>query len=318
MSAPVGLVSSTRLKEIRWRRQRAEQEDGDLILRSGIRYRDLKPEEHARLIGDAQMGDLISQGTLLRAHAGLVEMWARWFWRRFHNRARGFDLGDLRQVARMGVLKAIEKYDPARAKLGTYASWWIFAKIKRFLEHHALPVRLPVHAWAQYRTWQQRKQALKTSIREAMEAIYEDIDDLQVAEAAKDVEQAELLRIVYRTMRRLHQAKKLSDRDIEILMRRYTEPGESLAQIGATQKPPISREWIRQLEEVALAKVRYAIQHPESLERTSTQTSSGLNPLPAAVRETRSRLMFGGHDRRDSDRSAARRAVEESRRRRAV
>lgn len=260
MSAPVGLVSPAKLREARLLRQSDELDAGDLISKSRIPYESLSEVEHAQLIADAQMGDLMARGQLLRLHSGLIEKGVRRLWFGFCRYARGFDIGDLRQVARMGFLRAIHKYDPARAKLSTYARWWIRQYAKRFIEDNALQVRVPVHAQQRYRSWREYKVALKTHIREAMEAIYEDVDDLQIAEAEKDDENEIRLRLVRRTMRRLHQAGKLSNRDIEIIMRRYTSPGESLKQVGESYG--LSRERIRQIEEVALAKIRYAVAHP--------------------------------------------------------
>jgi DNA-directed RNA polymerase sigma subunit (sigma70/sigma32) len=139
MSASVGLVRSWKLRDLRLRRWAEAHEEGDLILREGIRFSTVAPEHAAEVLADAQAGDIRSQSMLLRIHAGLVEMWVRYVWAAYRSKARGFDIGDLRQVARMGLLRALARYDRRRAKFSTYASWWIFHHLRRFIENNALP-----------------------------------------------------------------------------------------------------------------------------------------------------------------------------------
>ena len=58
----------------------------------------------------------------------------------------GLPLADLISDGNMGLMKAVEKYDPEKGgKLSTYASWWIKQSIKRALSNQSKTVRLPVH-----------------------------------------------------------------------------------------------------------------------------------------------------------------------------
>ena len=58
----------------------------------------------------------------------------------------GLPLADLISEGNMGLMKAVEKYDPEKGgKLSTYASWWIKQSIKRALSNQSKTVRLPVH-----------------------------------------------------------------------------------------------------------------------------------------------------------------------------
>ncbi len=64
--------------------------------------------------------------------------------KRFMN--RGFALEDLIQEGNVGLLKAIEKYDPTKGfKFGTFATWWIDQAFGRALADKSRLVRIPVH-----------------------------------------------------------------------------------------------------------------------------------------------------------------------------
>jgi len=58
----------------------------------------------------------------------------------------GLPLVDLISEGNIGLMKAVERYDPDRgSKLSTYAAWWIKQGIKRALSNQSKTVRLPVH-----------------------------------------------------------------------------------------------------------------------------------------------------------------------------
>ncbi len=59
---------------------------------------------------------------------------------------RGTGMMDLIQEGNMGLLKAIQKFDPARGfRFSTYATWWIRQSISRYLNENARTIRIPVH-----------------------------------------------------------------------------------------------------------------------------------------------------------------------------
>ena len=58
----------------------------------------------------------------------------------------GLPLVDLISEGNMGLMKAVERFDPEKGgKLSTYAAWWIKQSIKRALANQSKTIRLPVH-----------------------------------------------------------------------------------------------------------------------------------------------------------------------------
>lgn len=97
-------------------------------------------EEELALAERIKDGDEAARDHMIRANLRLVVKIAR----DYSN--YGLPLADLISEGNIGLMKAVEKYEPAKGgKLSTYASWWIKQSIKRALSNQSKTVRLPVH-----------------------------------------------------------------------------------------------------------------------------------------------------------------------------
>jgi RNA polymerase sigma factor (sigma-70 family) len=80
----------------------------------------LSAEEERRLARRAATGDLVARDRLIEGHVRLVASIARGYG------GRGVAFADLVQEGMMGMLRAVERFDPGRGhRLATYASWWV-------------------------------------------------------------------------------------------------------------------------------------------------------------------------------------------------
>src|SRR6478735_5364330 len=100
----------------------------------------LTRQQEIELARKIKKGDAVARERMINANLRLVVTIA-------HDYANlGLPLLDLISEGNIGLTKAVERFDPAKkAKLSTYAAWWIKQAIKRALANQSKTIRLPVH-----------------------------------------------------------------------------------------------------------------------------------------------------------------------------
>ncbi|MFZ0710648.1 MAG: RNA polymerase sigma factor RpoD/SigA [Terrimicrobiaceae bacterium] len=118
-----------------------ENETGfQLYLREIAHIPLLTPEQEVKLACRIKSGDQQAHAEMVRANLRLVVKIARDY------ANVGLPLLDLISEGNIGLIKAIERFDPAKGgKLSTYAAWWIKQSIKRALANQTKTIRLPIH-----------------------------------------------------------------------------------------------------------------------------------------------------------------------------
>ncbi len=100
----------------------------------------LTAEQEAHLAWRITEGDIEAQQRLVEANLRLVVSIAK----RYSN--KGVSLLDLVQEGNLGLIRATQKFDPARGfRFSTYATWWIRQAISRAVAEHTRAIHIPVH-----------------------------------------------------------------------------------------------------------------------------------------------------------------------------
>ena len=100
----------------------------------------LTKEEEIKLAARIKKGDKAARDHMISANLRLVVKIAH----DYNN--FGLPLLDLISEGNIGLIKAVERFDPSKGgKLSTYAAWWIKQSIKRALANQSKTIRLPVH-----------------------------------------------------------------------------------------------------------------------------------------------------------------------------
>jgi RNA polymerase primary sigma factor len=254
----------------------------------------LKPAEEAALAKRVQAGDDQAREHMIRANLRLVVKIAREY------ESLGLPLLDLINEGNIGLMKAVEKFDPEKgAKFSSYSSWWIKQSIRRALANQSKTIRLPVNAVDQI--YHLRKASVKlqeilgrepsevelaqevglsvrrvSELRDAairpasLDAPLGDEDSSTLAEVVAD-ERAEDPYQLFEDRNSLSKLGELMNRlparESRIIRSRYgLDDGreKTLEEIG--EKFGLTRERIRQLQNLALTKLRRMLEDPEAIQ----------------------------------------------------
>jgi RNA polymerase primary sigma factor len=266
----------------------------NLYLREVGQTKLLTIQEENDLAARIKKGDKKARERMIKANLRLVVKIAREY------EDYGMPLLDLINEGNIGLMKAVERFDPAKgAKLSTYSSWWIKQAIKRALANQSKTIRLPVHVvdklfhmrhasvklhevlgreptdeelgdelgLSAQKVAQLRTAAIRPT---SLEAPLGDDDTSRIADVVRDetadtpYEQLEdktnnsMLRELVATLDR---------REAEILRYRFGLDGDqekTLEEVG--EKFGVTRERIRQIQNVALAKLRKQIEKLEAVQ----------------------------------------------------
>jgi RNA polymerase primary sigma factor len=251
----------------------------------------LTPQQEIDLAGKIKKGDAAARERMINSNLRLVVTIA-------HDYANlGLPLLDLISEGNIGLTKAVERFDPAKgAKLSTYAAWWIKQSIKRALANQSKTIRIPVHLndkLAKVRrvslqmsdelgreptddelaeeigiTSEKVARLRSVGIRPAsLNAPIGDDDSTEFAETVGD-EEAQTPFELLRDKNLLHEMDGLLDvldaREKKIISQRFGLDGgtpKTLEDVG--KDFGITRERIRQLQNIALTKLRRALSKKE-------------------------------------------------------
>jgi RNA polymerase primary sigma factor len=273
--------------------------DGDtaikLYLREIGQVKLLTPDEEIQLAARIKKGNKKAREHMIKANLRLVVKIARDY------EGIGLPLLDLISEGNIGLMKAVERFDPAKGgKLSTYGSWWIKQSIKRALANQSKTIRLPVHLVDKIS--KMRRIGMRLQEELGREATDDELADemgmtaarvTQMRQAAirpasldapigdddsnnfSDVVQDENATSPYdnledKTVTGMLQdmVKHLDEREATILRFRFGLDGGSektLEEVG--KKFGVTRERVRQIQNLALKKLRKMIEKLEATKK---------------------------------------------------
>jgi RNA polymerase primary sigma factor len=247
----------------------------------------LTSQEEVELAARIKKGDRKARAWMIKANLRLVVKIA-------HDYSNlGLPLLDLISEGNIGLIKAVERFNPAKGgKLSTYSSWWIKQSIKRALANQSKTIRLPVHLVDKISRMRRLSlqmseelgreptdeefaeeigissaklsQLKAVSIRPAsLDAPISDDDSTEFGEIVGD-EDARTPFELFRDKNMRDELGELlgmlDDRERKIIFERFGLGGgrsKTLEEVGKTFG--VTRERIRQLQNIALAKLRRAL-----------------------------------------------------------
>ncbi len=260
----------------------------DVTIKDYLREIDESPllsweEEKSLALAVIESNDPEARDRLVRSNLRLVVKIAKNF------NGRGMTLGDLIEEGNLGLLRAVDTFDPEHGvRFSTYSAWWIKQAIKRSILNNAQPIHIPTYMVELINQWrhtyadlelqlgrtvslEEMAGAMKVPIRKAR-AIQ---DIVAIVEAGFQYDSAEenagledsieddriclpedVIGTDEELARALKMLEKIDEREAEVLRLRFGLDGQeplTLKQIG--KKLGLTRERVRQIQRNGLAQL---------------------------------------------------------------